>query len=176
MEIINLSGWESVGSGMALLVAGFLMLVGLLGCVVPVLPGHVIILLAAVGYRLMLGREESGLAWWSFLILALFMAVSQLIETFSGAAGSKWFGGTKWGAFGALLGGLGGMFLMPFGLIIGPLIGAVLGELLFARLHPKSAFSSGIGSVFGTLAGMAVKLMVGVLMVAWILVDVFYFR
>lgn len=176
MEILHWSGWESVGSGMALLVAGLLMLVGLIGCVVPVLPGHVIILLAAVGYRLMLGREESGLAWWSFLILALFMAVSQLIETFSGAAGSKWFGGTKWGAFGALLGGLGGMFFMPFGLIMGPLIGAVLGELLFARLHPKSAFSSGVGSVFGTLAGMAVKLMVGVLMVAWILLDVFFVK
>ncbi len=36
--------------------------------------------------------------WWSFVILGVLMAISQTLEMLSGAAGSKWFGGTRWGA------------------------------------------------------------------------------
>lgn len=166
--------WNGVGAGVAWLVTICLLVAGLAGCVPPVLPGHLIILIAAVAHRLMLGREGSGLEWWSFLVLALLLAASQAFEIASGAAGSRWFGGTRWGAVGALAGSIVGMFFLPFGLLLGPLIGAFAAEMLFAKKKPTFAASSGVGSVVGTLAGMAVKIIVGLLMILWFVADVFW--
>lgn len=165
--------WGGVGTGVAWLVTACLLLAGLVGCFLPVLPGHLILFMAAVAHRLMLGKDGSGLEWWSFLILGLLMAASQTLELLSGAAGAKWFGGSRWGAVGALIGGVVGIFFMPIGLLAGPLLGAVIGETAFARRHPRPAMVSGVGSVVGTLAGMAIKLAIGVLMIVWFFLDVF---
>lgn len=165
--------WGGVGTGAAWLVTVSLLVVGLVGCFLPVLPGHLILFMAAVAHRLLLGKEGSGLEWWSFLILGLLMAASQTLELLSGAAGAKWFGGSRWGALGALIGGLIGMFFIPFGLLVGPLAGAIIAEIAFARRHPRPAVVSGVGSVVGTLAGMAIKLAIGAVMVLWFFADVF---
>ena len=132
-----------------------------------------IILMAAVAHRLMLG-ERSGLHWWSFVILCVLVAISQMLEILSGAAGTKWFGGSHWGALGALIGGIVGMFFMPFGLLVGPLIGAFVFEIAFARQKAKPAALSGVGSVVGTLAGMGIKMVIGTLMILWFFIDVFF--
>ncbi len=164
--------WQGVGTGVAWLITGCLLLAGAVGCVLPILPGHLIILIAAIAHRLMLG-EASGLHWWSFVVLVLLMAISQTCEMVSGAAGSKWFGGTRWGAFGALTGTVVGLFFLPFGLLLGPLIGAFVFEIAFARKHARPAAISGVGSVVGTVAGMGIKLVVGAVMIAWFFLDVF---
>jgi uncharacterized protein YqgC (DUF456 family) len=164
---------EIAGIGLAWAITASLLLAGLIGCLIPVLPGHLLLFLAAVSHRLMLGADESGLAWWSFLILGAMMAASQAIEMLSGAAGAKWFGGTKWGALGAFVGALAGLFFMPIGLIAGPLVGAFGFEMAFAKKEAKPAMASGMGSVAGTVIGMVVKVFFGVLMVAWFLLDVF---
>ena len=162
--------WQATGHVLAWAVTICMIIVGLVGCLIPILPGHLILLLAALAHRLMLG-EDSGLRWWSFLILILLLIASQVFEFLSGAAGTKWFGGSKWGAWGALLGGLVGMFFFPFGLILGPLIGALLMEKFFAKKENKPALVSGVGSVLGTVAGMAMKIAVGVVMSVWIVID-----
>ena len=147
--------------------------VGTIGCVLPILPGHLILLIAAIAHRVMLG-ESSGLKWWSFLILVVLMAISQVFEMVGGAAGTKWFGGTRWGVFGAVVGSIVGLFFLPFGLLLGPLIGAFIFEIAFARKEPRPAAISGVGSVVGTLAGMGIKIIVGLLMIIWFLIDVFW--
>lgn len=164
--------WQSAGTGAAWFVTVCLLLAGLVGCVLPVLPGHLILLIAAIAHRLMLG-EASGLQWWSFVVLGLLMAISQTFEILSGAAGARWFGGTRWGAVGALVGSIVGLFFLPFGLLLGPLIGAFAAEIAFARKKTRPAALSGVGSVVGTLAGMGFKIVVGLLMVAWFFTDVF---
>ena len=172
-EAIQFIGmWQSVGTGAAWLVTICLLVAGAVGCVLPVLPGHLIILIAVIAYRLMMG-VESGLHWWSFAILTLLMAVSQAFEMLSGAAGAKWFGGTRWGAIGAIIGSLVGMFFLPFGLLLGPLIGAFVCEIAVARKQSHHAAISGVGSVVGTLAGMGFKIAIGAAMIAWFFLDVF---
>ena len=172
-SIVSSPIWGSVGVGVAWVVTACLLIAGAIGCVLPVLPGHLIILIASIAHRLMLGAEGSGLYWWSFLILAVLMAISQTLEMISGAAGSKWFGGTRWGALGALVGAVAGMFFMPFGLLLGPLIGAFVCEIGFARKETHHAAISGVGSVVGTLAGMGIKMGIGALMLVWFFLDVF---
>ena len=171
--ILSIGVMQGVGTGLAWFVTNCLLVAGAIGCVLPVLPGHLILLIAAVAYRLMLG-ENSGLQWWSFVVLGLLMAISQMFEMLSGAAGSKWFGGTRWGAVGAIVGSLVGMFFMPLGLLLGPLIGAFVCEMAFARKQTHHAAISGVGSVVGVLAGLGFKITVGVLMIAWFFLDVFW--
>lgn len=174
MEIVADALWHGIGYGAAWVVTGSLLAVGLAGCVLPVLPGHLILFLAPVAHRLMLGPERSGMEWWTFLVLFLLLAASQCIDWLSGAAGAKWFGGTRWGALGAFAGSIVGLFFLPFGLLLGPLIGAFSFEMLFAKKAPHHATYSGVGSVVGTLAGMGAKVFVGLLMVGWFLIDVFF--
>ena len=171
--IQNWGGWDEVSLAGTWLVTLSLMLVGLAGCVIPVIPGHLLIMMGAVAHRLMLD-ERSGVEWWTFVVLGCLLAGSQIFEFVSGAAGSKWFGGTKWGALGAFIGGIVGMFFMPFGLILGPLLGAYASELLFAKQESKPAMVSGVGSAVGTLVSIVVKIAVGVVMVLWFVVDVLW--
>lgn len=163
----------SIGTAGAWLVTGCLLIAGFIGTLVPFLPGHLIIFFAAIAHWLML-RGDSGVEWWTFVVLGLLLAISQVLEFLSGAIGSRWFGGTRWGAAGALAGGIVGMFFMPFGLILGPLIGAMVCEFSFAKQEVKPATVSGVGSVLGTIAGLVVKMVVGVLMIIWFIVDVIW--
>jgi uncharacterized protein YqgC (DUF456 family) len=172
-EMIQSGGFlQGLGIGGAWLITICLLAAGMVGCVVPVLPGHLILLIAVIAYRLMLG-VSSGLEWWSFVVLVVLMVISQTFEMLSGAAGSKWFGGTRWGAIGAVIGSLAGFFFFPLGLLLGALLGAFLCEVAFARKQARPAAISGVGSVVGTLTGMVFKVVVGILMLGWFLLDVF---
>ena len=163
----------AIGSVVAWIVTICLLIVGFIGTLVPFLPGHLILFFAAVGHWLML-REDSGVEWWTFVVLGLLLTLSQIFEFMSGAVGTRWFGGTRWGAAGALIGGIVGMFFMPFGLILGPLIGSTLCEFVFAKKEVKPAAVSGVGSVLGTVAGLIVMVVVGVVMIVWFIVDVIW--
>ena len=163
----------TLGTGVAWLVTACLLIAGFIGTLIPFLPGHLIIFIAAIAHWLML-RDDSGVEWWTFTVLAVLLIVSQVLEFLSGAMGARWFGGSKWGAGGALLGGIVGMFFMPFGLILGPLIGAMVFEFSFAKKEVKESTISGVGSVLGTVAGLIIKAIVGVMMIVWFVVDVIW--
>lgn len=151
-----------------------LVVVGLIGTLVPFLPGHLFIFLAAL-VPWFAKEDHGGLQWWSLAILGFGLVLAQALEFLSGAVGSRWFGGSRWGAFGAFTGGIVGLFFFPFGLILGPLIGAVLCEWLFAKKAAKPATVSGVGSVIGTLGGLALKVLLAALMAAYLVADVYYF-
>ena len=146
----------------------FLMLAGVIGTVVPLLPGTTIILGAAILHHFVLGEAQS-VGWWTIAGLGVLTVVSFGLDIVSGSLGAKWFGATKWGAFGGIVGAIVGVFFFPLGLFLGPMIGVLLGELLGGKeLLP--AGKSTWGTLLGTTAGMVGKLSVAVLMVAWFLV------
>jgi len=150
-----------------------LVIVGLLGTIVPFLPGHLFILGAAFVPFFTL-EDSGGVEVWGLVTLGVGIALAQALEFCSGAMGTRWFGGTKWGAFGAIVGGFLGLFFLPLGLILGPLIGSFVCEWRFADQEVKPAAVSGVGSVVGTLTGMLFNLIVGVLMVIVLVVDIFF--
>ena len=144
-----------------------LMLIGLAGTVLPLLPGTTIILAAAVLHHFMLGAEQS-VSWWTISGLIFLTVLSYLLELISGTLGAKWFGATRWGAPGGILGAIIGLFFGLIGIFVGPLVGVLLGELLGGKeLLP--AGKSTWGTLLGTTAGMIGKLLIGVLMIAWFL-------
>jgi uncharacterized protein YqgC (DUF456 family) len=166
-------GWNEVGAAGAWLITICLLFIGLAGCLLPVIPGPLIILMAVLFHWFVFG-QESGVGWWTFAVLIVLLGASQIFDIVSGAAGSRWFGGTKWGATGAIIGAIVGLFFMPFGLILGPLIGAYAFEIVFAKQEARKAAVSGFGSAVGALSSIVVKVIVGVMMIVWFLVDVFF--
>jgi uncharacterized protein YqgC (DUF456 family) len=137
--------------------------VGLIGTVLPVIPGTTIILAAAVIHRIMLGAEKS-VGWWSIVMLALLTLLTYLLDFLSGYFGAKYFGATKWGMFGAVLGAIVGLFFGIIGLFVGPVIGAVAGEFIAGK-RMIDAGRAGWGSLLGNLGGMIGKLVIGLTMV-----------
>lgn len=150
-----------------------LMLVGLVGTVVPLLPGTTIILAAAVLHHFALGAEHS-VGWWTLSALAVLMLISFALDLVSGSVGAKYFGATRWGAVGGILGGIVGLFFGVIGIFAGPLIGVLAGELLGGKgILP--AGKSTWGTLLGTAAGIIGKLLVGVAMIVWFLVAALVF-
>lgn len=154
-------------------VTWLLIVVGLVGTLLPILPGQVLIIVAAGGHW-WVKKDESHLGWWTLAILVVILAVSMALEYVSGAVGSKYFGGSKWGVAGAIIGGLVGLFFAPWGFILGPLAGAFAFEYLFAKKEIPDATRSGVGSAVGTIMGLSIKLGLALAMAVYLVVDLFW--
>jgi uncharacterized protein len=144
--------------------------VGLIGTVAPVLPGTTIILAAAVIHRLMLGGDKS-IGWKTMVVLVLLTLISYVFDFLGSYFGAKYFGATKWGTFGAILGALVGLFFGPIGLFVGPVIGAVAGEFIAGK-RMIDAGRAGWGSLLGNIGAMIAKLIIALAMIAIFLVNV----
>lgn len=146
------------------------MAIGLIGTVLPIVPGTTIILAAAVIHRVMLGPTKS-IGWGSIGLLILLTLVSYALDFASGYFGARRFGATKWGMFGALIGGVIGIFFAFPGLLVGPVVGAIAGEIIAGKRLVKAG-RAGWGTLLGNIAGMIGKLTIGLAMVSWFLVAV----
>ena len=144
--------------------------VGLIGTVVPVLPGTTIILAAAVIHRIMLGPDKS-IGWRIIIVLGLLTLVSYALDILAGYFGAKYFGATKWGTFGAILGALIGLFFGLIGLFIGPVIGAIAGEVIAGK-RMIDAGRAGWGSLLGNIGSMLAKVIIALAMITFFLMNV----
>ena len=146
-----------------LLVLGFLlMLVGILGSFLPVLPGPP---LSWVGLLLLYLTQAVPDDWW-LLGITLFVAlVVTVLDYIIPAAGTKKFGGSKAGMWGSILGLLVAIFfpiLGPFGIIVWPFVGALVGELS-NKSDNKTALKAAFGSFIGFLTGTFLKFLIAVI-------------
>lgn len=130
------------------------MLLGLLGCVLPALPGPPV---SYVGFLLLHCTDRIQFSLTEMLVLLLLVIVAQVLDYFIPILGSKYSGGTRWGSWGAFVGSVVGLFFLPAGLFLGPFLGAVVGELLGAA-DLSRALKSGIGALAGFLLGTVLKL------------------
>jgi uncharacterized protein len=140
-----------------------LLAVGLIGTVLPVFPGTIIILGGALLHRIMLGPEKS-IGWGTIAVLVLLTAASYALDFLSGYFGARYFGATKWGMFGALVGAVVGVFFGIAGLFVGPVIGAVAGEFIAGK-RMIDAGRAGWGSLLGNLGAMVGKLFLALVMI-----------
>jgi uncharacterized protein YqgC (DUF456 family) len=144
--------------------------VGLIGTLVPVLPGTTIILVAAIVHRMMLGPDKS-VGWYTIFVLVLLTLATYALDVLAGYFGAKYFGATKWGTFGAILGALVGLFFGLIGLFVGPVIGAVIGEVIAGK-RMIDAGRAGWGSLLGNIGAMLAKLIIGLVMIIIFLMAV----
>jgi len=163
---------------LALTVAYLIFLVGLVGSLLPILPGCFIIWVGMLIYRFW--SPEGGISWMFILITAGLVILAQVLDFVAGYYGARKFGASWRGGVGALIGGILGPIVLTVipgvgtvaGLILGPILGAFLGELSAGRTM-KEGGRAGVGTVVGGLAAFAMKFGIALAMVAWFTFEVF---
>lgn len=140
-----------------------LMLVGLVGCVIPLLPGTTLILIGALLQKWLLPET---LTWLAVGWIAAFWLLSVLADLGCTLLGTKIFGGGRWGMAGATGGALVGMLFSLPALIFGTMFGAVVAEKWLGKKTDGEALRAGAGAVVGFLVSGFAKLACAVVMIA----------
>lgn len=137
-----------------LIVAFLFMLIGIIGCIIPGLPGTP---LAYLGLWIAHATDRIDFTWQTLLIWGLVTLVVSILDYVVPAWGTKHYGGTKYGVWGSTIGVFVGLAFGAVGVIVGPLVGAVLGELVSGK-EWQQAIKAGWGSFIGILTGTILKL------------------
>ncbi len=140
-----------------LIIAGaILQLLGLAGCILPVLAGPPLNFVGLLLLGLARGWKIFSPSMW--LILVVITLITVILDYVLPISGARKFGSTKWGTWGAFLGMLVGVFFFPpLGLVIGAFLGAVAGELLAGKEN-REAVRAGWGVFIGYFISMLLKL------------------
>jgi len=141
---------------------------GPFGAFIPVVPGAVLPVLGALVHKLILPQ---CLSWWTIAALVVLAILERVVDFAGTLAGAKWAGATRWGLFGAAVGGIVGLFFFPLGLLLGPVIGAFAAEIIFARRGVEASAKSGVGAGIGYGISLAARLAIALLMLMIVLAN-----
>lgn len=175
------AGWFAVAvlpasadeSSVLWLVAGLLVAAGIVGAVLPLLPGAPLVFLGLlVGARID-GFQRVGVV--TLVLLALLTLGSFAIELWAARHGARRVGASGLAVFGAVVGGVVGLFFSLPGVVLGPFLGAFAGEYL-ARRNLRQAGRAGLGTWLGLLLATAGRLaivftMLGIFAAVYLLHD-----
>ncbi|QSX78196.1 DUF456 domain-containing protein [Agrilutibacter solisilvae] len=152
-----------------------MMLVGIVGTILPALPGLPLVfagmLLAAWAGDF---QEVGG---WTIAALAVLTLLSLGIDFLATMMGAKRVGASKPALVGAVIGTFAGLAFGLVGVFIGPFVGALIGELFWLRgvggQELGKATKVGLGTWLGIVVGTVLKMglafvMVGVFVIAWL--------
>ena len=149
-----------------LVISIIFLIAGLLGCILPVLPGPPLSFLAIVFVHF---TRFADFSTGQFVFLGALAIIVQVLDYIVPAWGTKKFGGTKAGAAGSIIGLIAGILFLPafgpFGLFTilgGPFLGALIGEKITGQESDK-ALRAAFGSFVGFLAGTVMKLAASVI-------------
>jgi uncharacterized protein YqgC (DUF456 family) len=145
-----------------------LLLGGLAGVLLPFLPGALIIFLGALLHKIL---TPEWLSWTAVIILGVLVLVERLLDFLGTMVGAKWLGATRWGIFGAVVGGIVGIFFGLPGLILGPVFGALVGEIVFARRNLALSAKAGFGAAAGFGISTVARIALALFMILIVVVD-----
>ena len=140
-----------------------MVLVGLVGSVVPLLPGTTLIFAGVLLQKLLLPSTvgTAAVVW-----IGVFWVGSVLADFGCTLLGARVFGGSKWGMTGAGGGAFVGMFFSLPALLLSTILGAFAAEKLVGKRSGGEALKSGLGAALGFLVSTIVRAMFAVAMVA----------
>ena len=152
------------------LVLGFiLMAVGILGCLLPLLPGPPLAFVALLIQQLRTDEPFTSKFLWIWgVVTVVVTALDYIIPVY----GTRKYGGSSYGVWGCTIGLIAGIWMGPLGIIVAPFLGAFIGELL-AKNNSENALKAAWGSFVGFLFGTLLKL-IACLVMAWYLVRILF--
>ncbi len=145
------------------LVAAVLVLIGLLGTVLPVLPGLPVMFAGMWLAAWADGYARIGVG--TLLLLGALVLVSIAVDFAASFLGARHVGASRKGQVGAGLGGVVGLFFGLPGLVAGPFLGAALGEMADGK-GSRDAARIGLGTWIGMIIGALLKLALALAMLA----------
>lgn len=153
------------------IVAAILVLGGLAGSILPILPGIPMLFGGLWIASWADNYQHAGL--WTLIIIAVLGIIAMTLDFVAGAFGAKRVGASQMAIWGAFFGTIVGMFFGIVGIIIGPFLGALVGELANGNSVLRSTHVS-VGTWVGMLLGTLAKLVLSFMMLgAWGLAWVF---
>ena len=146
-----------------LIVLGLIVsLVGVIGCILPVLPGPPLSFIALILLSMARGWQPFSATF--LLAMAALTILVTVLDYVVPAAGAKKYGASRMGVWGSVIGMFIGLFVMPpWGMVVGAFVGAVAGEL-FSGKEGKKALKAGWGVFVGNLVGVGLKLAASIIM------------
>jgi len=137
-----------------IVLGGVFLLIGLVGCFLPILPGPPI---AFVGLWIQQVKAEAPFSQKFLWIWVGIVLVITILDYMIPVYGTKKFGGSKYGVWGCTIGLVVGLWMGPIGIIAGPFLGAFIGEML-ANQNSAQAMKAATGSIIGFLLSTGIKL------------------
>lgn len=156
---------QTIGFAAALAV----MLIGLVGCLLPAIPGTPLVLAAAVAHWLYF--DAASVSTFVLILLVLLTVLSMVLDHLATMFGARRLGATWRGVVGAGLGAFIGLFFSLPGILFGPFIGAITLELMGGREF-KDAARAGAGAMLGLMIGAVGKVGCSVAIIALFVVSV----
>lgn len=158
---------------MEVLILGAIVFVSLV--MIPLgLPGTVVIVAAAAGYRILL--PNGGIGWFTVACVTILAILGAIADLALAGRYARKYGGSRRAGWGAVIGGLVGAFIgIPIP-IIGPVLGAFAGAFVGALAFELTAGTTGVGAtrvatgaLIGRAIGAAVNVAIGLMMGAWVM-------
>ncbi len=137
-----------------LLVVFCFLLIGVIGSIVPIIPGPIISYIGVLVLHFFTDINFSIKEIIIYGIITVLVFVSDYILQFLGV---KKLGGQKNALYGTILGIFIGLFFPPIGLVLGPFLGAFLGALIDSK-EQKKAIRIALGALLGFIFGTFLKL------------------
>ncbi|WDS36691.1 DUF456 domain-containing protein [Pseudoxanthomonas sp.] len=151
--------------------AALMMVGGIAGVVLPVLPGLPLTFAGMLLAAWAGGFEQVG--WVTLTVLAILTVLSVVVDFLSTAMGAQRVGASRKAIIGSVIGTFAGLLFLPIGIFVGPFAGALIGEMLHGReLH--QAAKVGLATWIGLIAGMVLKVGLAFAMLALFFVMWFY--
>jgi len=145
------------------LLAAVLIVVGLLGTILPVLPGLPLMFAGMLLAAWTGGFERIGAV--TLVVLGLLVLLSIIVDLLASIIGARRVGASNKALWGAGVGGLVGIFFGIPGLLAGPFLGAAVGEMADGR-EWRHASRVGLGTWLGLALGAALKIALAFSMLA----------
>jgi uncharacterized protein len=135
-------------------------IIGLIGSVLPILPGPP---LSWIGLLLLYLTKAIEMSTTLIVITGIIALIIFILDYIIPSIGAKKFGGSKAGMIGTSIGLVVGLISpIPGGIILGPFLGAFIGEMI-NKNDSRTAFKAAIGSFIGFLASTFIKFIVSVI-------------
>jgi len=170
MENIFYEFSGQAGQIILIIVTLIIMLIGLVGEILPVIPGMILIWIAALIYAII--DKFHHLSPWTILILIIIWLLAAIIDWITTWFTAKKVGISFWGLGLAVAGAIIGTILgnLP-GTVLGMVEGAIIGEYI---QHQQLWKSMQVGSfiILGWLAGNVLKLIMAISMILIFLVSI----
>jgi uncharacterized protein YqgC (DUF456 family) len=158
-----------------LILAILVLLAGFLGCLLPILPGPPLSFAAVVVVHF---TKFADFTTNEFIFLGMLALIVQILDYIVPVWGTKKFGGSRMGTWGAVIGLIAGLFFLPaigpfgiFTILGGPFLGAYIGEKLEGKESQK-ALRAAFGSFIGFLAGTMMKLVASSVIAVYFIKEV----
>ncbi len=148
-----------------------LIIVGLVGTVMPALPGTVFVL-AGIVLAAWIGDFQQ-ITWWVVGICIALTVLAFGLDYAAGMMGARRVNASKDAIIGAAVGTVIGLAMGLVGVLFMPLVGAAVGEYI-ARKDQKNALKVGVATWLGTMLGLLAKVVLSFIMLGIFLVALIF--